>query len=291
MTTIRAPVLGLLVTPDPPAGFAWLVRQLGRWCTPAAVERGSEPDAFLASSRHARGLAAALSSGRPVAVWIDDDDPTATLRLPAALLLTADLRLAGSDRFLYVPPENGVDADAIPPIAPFLRARIRRREGLPARMVIDLRSGELTAEAVPAALAVCSACVATGDALPYALAWAAPTITDAASAGALCARAGRDVEVGEDAALAGLAHRVAGDERRAASLSRRGRGLIESLRRRGHVPPAVAMALGLFAAPGSRPRVEAVLDTMNTPGSAAIRRRVRAALSPYANAGAFVRSD
>lgn len=289
MTAARAPVLGLLATPETPEGLEWLVEQLGRWCAPVAVEPGSEPDAFLAASPRARGLPAALSTGRPVAVWIAEDD-LAAVGLRATLLLTGDSRLAGSDRFLYVPPEEGVDADAIPPVPPFLRARLRRREGLPATMVIDLRAGDLPAALQPVALSVCSACVATGDALPLALAWAAPTVTDAASAATLGARAGAEVEVGEGAELAAIAHRLAGDERAAASLSRGGRRLIETLRRRSHVAALVAAALGLFDLPGSRPRVDAVLDMLNTPRSALVRQRVRTALSPYVDAGAFVRS-
>lgn len=289
--TAQVPALGLLVPVDgPQAEFLWLVRELGRWCVPVSPEPGTEPDAYLAASPRAHRLTDALRTGKPTAVWIDDDDPPGTLRPAATLLLTADIRLAGNDRYLFVPPDGGLDVDAIPPVPPFLRARIRRREGLPSRMVVDLRRGELPEELVPAALSVCSACVATGGAVEQALARATPTVTDADSAAALGARAGIEVAVGEDGELTALAEELASDERAAAALSRAGRRLVESRRRRSHVAPALAAALGLFVAPGSRPRIDAVLDTMNTPARALIRSRVRIALSPYLTAGAFIRS-
>ncbi|MGH7687387.1 MAG: hypothetical protein ACREN2_11295 [Candidatus Dormibacteria bacterium] len=283
MSSPQLPLLGVLAAPDPPPNFAWLLRELGRWATPLFVEPESVPAAYIASSPRALGLAAALSSGKPVAMWIDDEDPDSAVGVPATLLLTGDADLARDRSAVLIPPDGGIDVDAIPPVAPFVRARIRRREGLPERMVVDLRTDSIPAGGLAPALTVCSACIAIGEGLTQALAWAAPTVTDSLSAERIGARPGVDVEVGFDDQLADLALHVAGDMPRAAALSRSGRRLIESSRGRRNVGARVATALGLLGSPEllSLMRVESALDALNTPESAMVRRRARLALKPF----------
>jgi hypothetical protein len=227
--------VGILAEPCAPAGFVALVRATGAWCRPTATPVA--PVAWLASSPAAAG------DHHPVAVWVDDHVDTPDGPVPF--------------------PHPGLDLRGYAPMAPVVRGRWRTRLGLPATMVVD--AAGLPDDLAPTALALASVVIATGDRLAEALAWAAPCVTDAASAGALGAAEG-DVAVGDRS----LADDIAGDDGRASALSAGGRRLAERRLDQHAAARRIAAALGLLPAnPAHR-----VLDDLYTPDGSALRRRI-----------------
>ncbi|MGI8809121.1 MAG: hypothetical protein ACR2KK_15025 [Acidimicrobiales bacterium] len=276
--TVLAP-LGLLAVPGSSPGFVALVRALGAWCRPRAAEPGDEPPvAWLASSPTCPGLS---DLAEPLAVWVDDRralEQAAELRPTPRVLVTSDL--AGPSVLF---PQPGLDLRGFLPFPPLIRRRWRSHLGLPATLIVTaLGDGPaaLPDDLLPTAMALASVVVATGPRLAEALAWAAPCVTDAASAGAIGAGQA-DVVVGAAPALERLAVEVAADDGRAAALSGAGRWLAE--RRLDQHRPArhVAEALGLV-----RPvehvatrSTERVLDALSTPATSPFRPRVAALLA------------
>lgn len=227
--------VGLLVGLRPPPHWGDAVRSLTGYAEVCVVDpEREEADAWLASSADAPGVPRAQATGRPVVV------------LPPA-------------------PATGIDLREYPPMTPFVRARWRRRFGLPAQLVVD--AAQLPAEVRATGLAVAAAVVATGaDLLVEALAWSAPTATDAASAAAIGARPDVEVVVGDAAA----ARALAADDRRAAVMGRAGRRLVERLYDPVRAAAELRHALGLTARP---PSLQHRLDELWTPADARIRRR------------------
>lgn len=229
--------VGLLVGLRPPAHWGDSVRSLAGYAEAVVADPlVDDMDAWLASSSDAPGLERARATGKPVVVLEGDGSLT-----------------------------TGVDARAIPPVTPFVRARWRRRFGLPPDLVVD--AAEIPDDLRSTALAVVAAVVAIdADMLLEALAWGAPCVTDPAGAEAVGARDEVEVLVGD----ADDARALAADERRAARLGRAGRRLVE----RRHDPVQVAVelrrSLGLTAGP---PPVTRALDELWTPPDARIRRR------------------
>jgi hypothetical protein len=218
-----------------------------------------------------------LESEMPVAVWLCDAD--AADRLPDSPHLIAVGEDPGvierfGDRSLLWP--DGIDAERSLPVAPFVRARWRRRWGLPQRLVwspgeLDPRPSD---EVNRTAFALASAVAVTGRSVIEAMAWAAPVATDAATAAAIGAVEGTDVVVAERSALGRAAARLADDPRLAATVSRGGRRLVE--RRHDTARPAGVLAsrLGLRTEPTDpAERVAACLDDLWTPAEAHIRLR------------------
>lgn len=228
--------VGLLVGLRPPAHWGDTVRSLAGYADAIVAHPGvDDVDAWLASSADAPALDRARATGKPVVVVPGDA------------------------------PSTVVDVRAIPAITPFVRARWRRRFGLPADLVVEV--AELAADLRTTAMAVAAVVVAHDpDALLEALAWAAPCVTDAAGAEAVGAEPDVEVVVGDLAA----ARALAADDRRAAVLGRAGRRLAE----RRHDPVrAVAelrRQLGSTATPTPTQRR---LDELWTPADARIRRR------------------
>ena len=68
-------MLGLLVAPGTADRAAALVRRLGRWCEPCALDASTPPvAAVLATGPAVPGLAAVLARRPgPVAVWVADE--------------------------------------------------------------------------------------------------------------------------------------------------------------------------------------------------------------------------
>lgn len=228
------PIVGILAEPGSPPGFVALVAALGAWCRPQASAIAAV--AFVASSPAAAG------EHRPVGVWVDGhvESPDGVIAFP----------------------EAGVDLREYPPMAPVIRSRWRARLGLPQEMVVN--ASEVPDHLLPTALALASVVVATGPRLVEALAWAAPCVTDVASAAAVGAQNG-DVAVGADPAD------IAGDHARAAALSAAGRRLAERRLDRHAAARKVAAALGLLTPAGPAQRV---LDDFYTPAFSAVRRRM-----------------
>ena len=241
--TPAAATVGLLVDLYPPPQWHDAVRSLAGHAEVAVLLPGEdgadEVGAWMASSPAAPGLDRARATGKPVVVLAYEGAPPS------------------------------LDVRAIPPVTPYVRSRWRRRFGLRPDLVVDV--ADIPGDLRPTALAVAAAVIVHGrDLLLEALAWGAPTVTDAATAEAAEARAGEEVVVGAPAETAALAAALAADPRRAAALGRAGRRLVE----RGHDPlqaaTALRQALGLAAAPSP---VDQRLDELWTPARARIRER------------------
>lgn len=253
------PVLALLVASEPPEQLAGLLFQMRPWCMAMAPEPSIEAAAWLATSPGVPGLRDAVRSRKPIALWVRDEaEVDAALALRPAALLTTDQDLA--DGAIVLPTEPHPAADRIAPMPPFVRSRLRRRVGLPANLVVDLRDQSIPSDVHGTALAACAACIVTGQLLADALAWGAPTATDAASASAVGAQHMQHAVVGSDADMAELAQGVARDPLLAARLSRAGRRLVErrSLRRQA-LELVERLALVSGGGLGWRPRMDAAL--------------------------------
>jgi hypothetical protein len=241
-------------------------------------------------------LAAAIRTHRPTAVWVGSGEDVARFEQldPVVVAVTDDADVAdaispvararGGDVIVF---GSGVDTARVPFMAPFVRARWRARERLPARLVVAVETGasdDLGADAIPTGLALAAAVAVRGEALLDAMAWGAPCVTDHPSAVAAGAKAGRDVVVAEHADLRPAAQRLAADDVEAAVLSRNGRRLVERRHDRSRPPRLLVRRLGLV---GRDPagRVGDQLDDLWTPPRAAVRERVNAALAGLGASG------
>lgn len=263
------PILGLLVSPEPPAALVRLLYEMRMWCEPRAAEPDLAAAAWLATSLDASGVGIAAGSGKRWAVWVDD---AAGLRraetLGPELILTSRPSVAERSSAILISDEVQAPADRLPVIPPFVRERMRQRAGLPAVLVADIASNAVPDTLMPAALATCSACVVTGSRLGEALAWGAPAVTDAVSAAGAGARHDQEVLVAPESERAQLAEALARDPLRAARLSRAARRLAEaqSVKR---VAAQVVERLGLLRATEASvdARVEAMLRVLSVPES------------------------
>lgn len=279
----RPSVVSLLVSPEPPPELQRLLVDMRPWCVALADEPTLDPVAYVATSPDAPGLRRKVGGGRPVAVWVRNSaEVDAARALGARVLLTSGDAVLERDDVLRVPSEVAVDVDAITWVPPFVRSRYRRAYALPDELILDLRDTQLGAELLPTALGLCSACVAIGGDLLVALAWGAPAVTDAESAAGLGARAEVEVEIAGTRDPLEVSALLAGDEPRAARLSRGGRRLAEAWCSTARVAPVLADRLGLVpsGADLASARVEAALNRLQTPALSFVRRRARRALIP-----------
>jgi hypothetical protein len=279
------------VAPGTAERSAALVRRLGRWCQPAALDASTPPVvAVLATGPAVPGLVHVLSSPPgPVAVWADDERELAaggTVVAGADVVVTRSPVVAGAvgERAVALPAES-FEADAVAPVPPFVRERWRRRAGLDPALVVAVGVPGATAlpdDAVPTALAVAAAAVVGGPWLLPALALGAPVVTDAASAARVGAADGAEVVVAPRGDAPAVARQLAGDPVRAAALSRRARRLVEQ---RFDLAPAtaeLAARLGLDRAARSPfARVDAALAELGTPPGARPAVRAAEALSAF----------
>jgi hypothetical protein len=282
---VTRPLLGLLVAPGTADRAAPLVRRLGRWCEPRALDVTTPPvAAVLATGPAVPGLAAVLDDRPgPVAVWADDERElagggTVVGRADVVVTRSAAVALATGERGLALPAE-AVEAGAVAPVLPFVRERWRRRAGLDPALVVAVGvpgATPLPEAEVPTALAVAAAAVVAGPSLVTALALGTPVVTDAASAERVGAEAGAEVLVVPPAEALAAAHALAADPVQAAALSRRARRLVERRFDLGPAASALAARLGLDRAPSSpAARLDAALAELGTPPGA--RPAVRAA--------------
>lgn len=289
------PDLGLLVAPGVPEPLRHVLGHVRPWCVPRVVDpRHESAPAWLATAWRAPFLDRALASGRPVAVWAagpaDVDAITALAghaaarraagsAVPEPIVVTDDPDLAELHGVMHVTGDV-LDVAAFPPVTPFVRSRWRRAAGLPQTfvVVVDDAGGDgpssVPYDLVPTALALASAAVVCGPRLAEAMAWATPCVTDAASAAALGAVDGSEVAIGGDrAGRREAAHLLAADVRRAASLGRGGRRLVERRDTAG-AARRLARRLGLAVEPvTAAERISALLDEWYTPAQATIRLR------------------
>ncbi|MCB0978807.1 MAG: hypothetical protein KDB02_15240 [Acidimicrobiales bacterium] len=128
-----------------------------------------------------------------VVAWVDDADQVAAVdQAGAQLVLAATPRIASTS----VPPAtpDSIDVTAWPALLPLVRRRWRERLGLPAKLVVAVDAPEVD-RFVTTSLAVASAAVVTGPALPLALALGTPVVTSPEDA----ARLGLPTDSGPDA--------------------------------------------------------------------------------------------
>ena len=262
--------LGLLTALGPPPAWAALVEALAVWCEPVATRPG-EPGvvAWLASSPQARHLPAARRLGLPVAVMETGDAGT-------AVVVSPDRDHTRPAQRVPV-PVPGIRASQAWPVAPFVRARWRRRLGLPAGWTVAV--ADLDADLLDTALALAAAVVVPGELLLGALSWGQACVTTAEGARAVGAADGVEAVVAASGEPAELAAELAGDERRAACLGRRGRRLVERHHDLDLAAARLARLLGL-APPVAGPAAAARrhLDELRTPAGSPVRARVAAAL-------------
>jgi hypothetical protein len=246
------PVVALVADPGTAHRAVPVLSIVGRQTTVVSWQRrgGHAPDAVVATSLAALEGADGAED-LPWAVWVRDEASLVAARARgAAIVLTANAELVAEGAVL-VPPV-GIEVDHWPSSSPVVRARRRQRLGLTDQLVVRIPDDEDPAAtggldaATTGPLATCAAAVVHGPAALVALALGAPTVTSAETARRLGLRPGRDVEVatGPSMALA-LAEQIAGDEPRAAVLSRRGRRCAEHHLDLGAPARALADALGV----------------------------------------------
>ncbi len=286
--------------PAPP-GLVTLLALTRRWCTIVVLTDAAE----TAESRHvdavlAIGTDPVPTGCLPVALWVEsvgDLEREMAARADVVLSASEDVVGRAGSRALLVPagmlgtrgwPPDATPTDAVP-VAPFVRARLRRARGLPDPLVIE-HDGErwawngprhhLDADLGVTAVGCASAAVVTGPPLIGALAWGTPCVTDVETAVRFRVVADRDVLVADSVeARRRAAIEVATDAPLAARLSWAGRLLVETRHSPAMVAAALVRRLGLSAA--SRvpvpPPLAAALAQLGTPESAAVVERVRLA--------------
>ena len=251
-----------------------LIVALRTWADPHAPDPGlGLPVARLAVSVHAVNLDAALEQRAiPVAVVVDDPEAVpARVRERAAVLLTAGPSPSLDPASTLAIPPDVIDADAHPPLSPFVRARWRERLGLPANLVVRVGYQDpwpTDDAAIAAALSVCSAAAVRGPWTLTALALGTAVVTDVSDAQRLGARDGRDLVVGEPVNAAARAVALGAEWPEAARFGHAARQLVE----RAHSWSGLARAL-LDRLGVARPRVpyqplaglQRRLDELGTP--------------------------
>ncbi len=290
------PRLGLLLGAEPPAPVRALLLEIAdrtRAVDGAADPDGTRPAAYLWSRDPQLP-----PPGAAYAVWLRDrTDATGEPARSAAALITADPDLAAETGALLVPERTAVPSAR--PVLPAIRRRIRAQRDLPAQVIavgedttwlwvtIDLAGGMAATPLARAlgetAVGVASAAAAVGRALPLALAWAAPTVTDAASAAEWGAVPGRDVLIAEtyDERLA-IAKDLAADEPRAAHLGWAGRRLMETRHDLRRTAISLLGALGLPTTTGGAPGGvwRDAIEAMHTPADSHARWRIGSLVAP-----------
>ncbi len=279
---VNIPLIGLLASQADPGAIAPLVVALRKWSRPNAVDRAlGAPDAYLAADSAAIGLDAALAGAAPVAVLIDSPSliPEAVLER-ADVLVFRDAQSAEpfADRAVLFPRDHVSTAEH-PSISPFVRSRWRERLGLPDPLIVRL--GVLDPwptddQAVPAALATCSAAIVRGPWLLTALALGTPVITDASSAARIGATHNIHVVVASPTEPNARAVALSGDLPRATAIGWGGRLLIEERHDVGGVAISLLDALGI--GPTGFPEaplanLDAELAALGTPDTSSVAQR------------------
>jgi hypothetical protein len=185
------------------------------------------------------------------------------------------------------------------PVLPFTRSRYRMLRELPDQLVCEAGPDSLRwwtpgerpvgvpSDAWPTLAALSSVVVATGDRVWEALAWAAPVVTDPATARRLDVVDGEHVLVAEEPARRhDLAAGLAADDARAAGLARRG-WQAAGARRPAAVAAQLCGRLGLSERRPPASRLAGALDSLGTPLDALVRRRARAATAVLPGAVTF----
>ena len=224
-----------------------------------------------------------------VAVWAADAEQSAAVAADERVRLVVasddDAVAAAGAKGMYVPPVPDGNFGARP-LLPAVRRRLRQARGLPDEAIaIATADGALSwcnapcpPELTDTAFAVAAAVVVDTDRLPLALAWAAPTVTDADTARATCVGP-TAVVVTNDAVAA--ARDLARDDSRATSLAWAARRVYETRYDLVSVAREFARRVGLVADPGLRAR--ALLQELGAVDDAPTTSRVHELLAPFAS--------
>jgi len=285
---VTLPLLGLALGRRAPASLVPLLAAASTWCRPRALDPAAgEPAAVLAREESVR----ALPPGARLALWAEapeEVDSAAGRRAVAVVSDDPSTVEAAGGRGVFAASERHARARSF--LSPFVRHRLRQARGLPARAVLEQTAEgwrwsegrvPLEQELVPTALAVAAAAVVTErDRLLEALAWGAPSVSDAETASAIRAVAGRDVVVADDPARRReLASNLAADVERAAGLSWAGRRLVERWHDAGSGAIRLVDLLALRPIPRESPAEVAVreLSLLGAASESRIAARLREA--------------
>jgi hypothetical protein len=189
-------------------------------------------------------------------------------------------------------PAPGIDATEWRPVVPFVRARWRRRLGLPEQLVASLGvPGAPPVDDATAAdaLFLCAAAVVGPGHVLRALALGTPTVCDEGTAELVGAVDGRHVVVASGRDARAAAEALARDLPRAAVLARTGRRLVEDRFDVAASARRVAAALDLPVV-GDAPvaRLAGLLDELGTPTDARIVATVAGAVGTLGDDGVDV---
>jgi hypothetical protein len=290
---VSLPVLGLLAGPTETAALAPLVAAVRPWCRPHALDPALAPQAYLATATDADGLSRALQSGTPTAVFVADGAPVPdeVRALAASFVTTSEATRDALDDRAILLRSDAVRASEHPPLTPFVRSRWRARLGLPDPMIVELGGATPWSgpdDAIPAALAVCSAAVVRGRWLLTALALGTAVVTDATSAEHIGATEHVHVAIGSFANATELAQALAIDPARATALGWGGRMLVEQRHDLDALARRLVDDLGL--APAGIPtaalaHLDAELDALGTPAGSPVAIRALRRCAGVAGAG------
>jgi hypothetical protein len=229
-------------------------------------------------------------------VWVDAAEDIGGLiahdAVRAILAADRDLVARSAAKGVGVPAEP-INLPGVRPVAPAVRARVRRARGLPARaiaVVDDAAPGSwcgrpLPEAAVDTAMACASAVIARGAVTVRALAWGAPVVTDTVTAATLGLESGRDAVVAGDTEnrARAAADALLDDEVLAARLGYRGRDFYE---RHFDMQRAVLdLCRALDLVPSGPERVAAVFSELRTPADAPAVSRAYDRLAPFVRTG------
>ncbi|NMH97407.1 hypothetical protein [Pseudonocardia acidicola] len=270
-------VLGTSLSAPVDARLQAALRRLARVCDLAATTDETAPSWDAVVWHHG----AQPPPGVPLVVWVAALRPDREPARSAAALLAPEI----------IPDERCVVLGRYPeypqarPVLPFTRRRIRlaRRLAGPACAGVVAGSWRWDGAEVPAGVEdaaaglACSVIATDPVGALRALAWAAPTVTDPATAAALGAVDGEQVRVAGDAqGRRAAAAQLAGDERTAAALSWAGRRLYERRWSAEGVIERLPRSRGPADAADGLARA---LDALHTPADSAVRSRARDAVA------------
>ncbi|MDX6209355.1 MAG: hypothetical protein QOE24_1746, partial [Frankiales bacterium] len=261
---------------------------LHEWCLPATLDPAAgRPTAILATPE---GLHLAPAGVR-VALWAQAEDLTTEAFRTATVILSDDPTVvaAAGARGLRAP--TGRHLGSRRPMSPFVRERLRHGRGLPPDALLErLPTGwvfgppaalkPIEADLVETALGAAAAVIVTEPGwLIRALAWGAPSVTNAATAAAVGALAPDEVLVAETAkGRRAAAVALTAGPVEASRLSWRGYRRVEGLDAE-RAALALVDRLGLWPETPPRPApplptVELALRLLGTPTDAHVRSRL-----------------
>jgi hypothetical protein len=263
------PPLGLLVDRSPDPTATELIVSMARWVRPVASVRlapDEHPAAWFATSLSA---SAGAHGDRPLAVWVSEGDdidepaPDAVLIGPLAPDEGRHVRVRG----------GAADLERWPWFPPFVRARNRRRVGLP-DTAIDVRASAakpIPHDDVPTALALAPAAVVDEEWLLVALALGTLCVATEDVVSSVAPERGREfVAIGSPGELGELASTLATAPDQARR-SRAARAFASTLDL-AQVARRVLRSLGIEDS-GGRDDLATRLSELGTPATSAVARR------------------